>query len=210
MFENQLVSDTADLPSQNYAIATADVGDRERLKMEKALRLKVDLRLCTIAGLLCSLNLLDSGIISSASVTSMLEDLGLAEGNRYSVAILIFTIAALCFQLPATIVVRRIGPRIFFAFSTVSFGLISLVGVKPSVKIDKLKLNCGPVYSIRTHVEADDLDACFARNSHGILSISIAYKGIVLINKVRCIPRIGVAYIMLVQARSFVQREPFS
>ena len=40
-----------------------------RAEVEARLRLKVDLRLCTIAGILCSLNLLDSGIISSASVS---------------------------------------------------------------------------------------------------------------------------------------------
>lgn len=101
--------------------------DWEREKREKVLRLKVDLRLCTIAGLLCSLNLLDSGVISSASVTSMLNDLALAQGNRYSVAILIFTVTSVCFQLPATIAVRLIGPRIFFAVITFCFGLITLV-----------------------------------------------------------------------------------
>lgn len=97
-----------------------------RLEEEKRIRLKVDLRLCTIAGLLCSLNLLDSGIISSASVTSMLADLGLDQGNRYSVSILIFTVASVCFQLPATIAVRIVGPRIFFTFVTICFGLITL------------------------------------------------------------------------------------
>ena len=76
--------------------------EREMQKLlESKLRRKVDLRLCSIAGILCSLNLLDSGIISSASVTtlvsatratrcwshvlnglSMLKDLSL-EGNRY-------------------------------------------------------------------------------------------------------------------------------
>lgn len=73
--------------------------EREAQKHEESkLRRKVDLRLCSIAGILCSLNLLDSGIISSASVTtsvssptgeesvlklySMLKDLSL-EGNRY-------------------------------------------------------------------------------------------------------------------------------
>lgn len=168
MSEKQSVSDSAVLSP--YVTANGD--DQERLKMEKRLRMKVDLRLCTIGGLLCSLNLLDSGIISSASVTSMLKDLGLAEGNRYSVAILIYTVAALCFQLPATIAVRRIGPRIFFALTTVSFGLITLVGARLSVKSDDLWLNCGIVYSIHTHVEADDLDACFAWNSYGILATS--------------------------------------
>lgn len=99
----------------------------ENLIQEKKIRLKVDLRLCTIAGLLCSLNLLDSGIISSASVTSMLKDLGLDQGNRYSLSILIFTVASVCFQLPATIAVRLIGPRIFFTVITFCFGLITLV-----------------------------------------------------------------------------------
>jgi hypothetical protein len=53
------------------------------VEMERKLVRKIDLRLCTIAGILCSLNLLDSGIISSASVTSIFGDLGLGVGNRY-------------------------------------------------------------------------------------------------------------------------------
>jgi MFS family permease len=92
---------------------------------ERKLRLKVDLRLCTIAGLLCSVNLLDSDIISSASVTSMLEDLDLT-GNRYSVSIFIFTVSSIIFQLPSTILLRFIGPRLFFATITTCFGIITL------------------------------------------------------------------------------------
>ena len=95
------------------------------LLAESKLRRKVDLRLCTIAGLLCSLNLLDSGIISSASVTSMLADLDLT-GNRYSVAIFIFTVSSIVFQLPSTILVRTLGPRIYFSIVTISFGIITL------------------------------------------------------------------------------------
>ena len=90
------------------------------------LRRKIDLRLCTIAGILASLDLLDSGILSSASVTSLLSDLGL-EGNRYSVSIFIFTVSSIAFQLPATLAVRFLGPRLFFALITFSFGLITLV-----------------------------------------------------------------------------------
>lgn len=90
-----------------------------------AIRRKIDLRLCTIAGILCSLNLLDSGIISSAAVTSMPQDLGLT-GNRFSVAIFIFTVSSICAQLPATIIMRFVGPPIFFSCTTVLFGLITL------------------------------------------------------------------------------------
>ena len=103
--------------------------DVEMLNRERRVRSKADLRLCTIAGLLCSLNLLDSGIISSASVTSMPKDLGLDQGNRYSISILIFTVASVCFQLPATLAVRLVGPRIFFTGTTSCFGLITLVTI---------------------------------------------------------------------------------
>ena len=96
-------------------------------KLERLLVRKVDLRLCTIAGILCSLNLLDSGIISSASVTSIFSDLGLGVGNRYSVAILVYTVASVTFQLPATVAVRMLGPRLMFASITVAFGIITMV-----------------------------------------------------------------------------------
>lgn len=103
--------------------------------MEAQLRRKVDLRLCTIAAILCSLDLLDSGVISSASVTSMIQDLDL-RGNRFSVAIFIFTIASVTFQLPSTIAVRLFGPRVWFAGITVTFGVITLVW-----RLDDLKHN---------------------------------------------------------------------
>lgn len=122
-----MASETNSLVSKPPATSEAEqVDDSEASEKSKRLLFKVDLRLCTIAGLLCSLNLLDSGIISSASVTSMLKDLGLDHGNRYSVSILIFTVASVCFQLPATLAVRIVGPRIFFAVITFAFGLITL------------------------------------------------------------------------------------
>ncbi|KAJ5166597.1 uncharacterized protein N7482_005378, partial [Penicillium canariense] len=103
----------------------AELGD-EWAALERRVRWKVDLRLCSIAGLLCSLNLLDSGILSSAAVTSMLTDLGLDQGSRYSVSIFIFTIASVVFQLPSTLAVRFVGPRLWFASITFLFGLLTL------------------------------------------------------------------------------------
>ncbi|KAK3300649.1 major facilitator superfamily domain-containing protein [Chaetomium fimeti] len=94
--------------------------------LERRIRLKVDFRLCTIAGILCSLNLLDSGVLSSAAVTSMLSDLGLDQGNRFSVSIFIFTISSIVFQLPSTIAVRILGPRVWFTAITLAFGIITL------------------------------------------------------------------------------------
>ncbi|KAL4813336.1 major facilitator superfamily domain-containing protein [Aspergillus spinulosporus] len=93
--------------------------------LESRIRRKTDLRLCSIAGILCSLNLLDSGILASASVTTLLSDLNL-QGQRYSVSIFIFTVASIVFQLPSTVAVRYVGPRLWFASITFCFGLITL------------------------------------------------------------------------------------
>ncbi|TGJ81204.1 hypothetical protein E0Z10_g7555 [Xylaria hypoxylon] len=113
--------DTEQLEESGDGVANFEI-DNAR---ERRLRRKVDLRLCTIAGILCSLNLLDSGVISSAAVTSLPTDLGLT-GNRFSIAIFIFTISSIAFQLPSTLAVRTFGPRLWFSFITFAFGIITM------------------------------------------------------------------------------------
>jgi MFS family permease len=120
-----MASETRDVNKLPPQIVHEPTSVQEQEILEKKLRFKVDVRLCTIAGILCSLNLLDSGVISSASVTSMPEDLSLT-GSRYSVAIFIFTVSSIVFQLPSTLAVRFVGPRIWFSLITLSFGLITL------------------------------------------------------------------------------------
>ncbi|RAH46990.1 putative MFS transporter [Aspergillus brunneoviolaceus CBS 621.78] len=110
-------------PQNAFYLTEQDPEESKRL--EKQVRWKTDLRLCSIAGILCSLNLLDSGILSSASVTSMPSDLDL-HGNRYSASIFIFTVASIVCQLPSTLAVRWVGPRVWFAAITFIFGLITL------------------------------------------------------------------------------------
>lgn len=115
------VREVQDTPGRDHDI----VDDRLAAKLDRRILRKVDLRLCTIAGLLCALDLIDSGIMSSASATSMPTDLGLT-GSRYSTAIWIVTLAQVVFKLPATIVMRLVGPPVFFTFTTILFGLITL------------------------------------------------------------------------------------
>ena len=55
----------------------------------------------------------------------MINDLELY-GNKFSISIFIFTIASIAFQLPSTFAVRFFGPRIWFSFITVAFGLITM------------------------------------------------------------------------------------
>jgi len=122
---NSVANTTQNSFSPDYEEAVESI--EELAALERKLVKKIDWRLCTIAGILCSLNLLDSGIISSASVTTIFEDLGLGVGNRYSVSILVYTVASVTFQLPATLLVRYLGPRIMFGCVTVMFGIITMV-----------------------------------------------------------------------------------
>jgi len=62
-------------PRAEQTITEDEAGKEVQQHLESRLRRKVDLRLCTMAGILCSLNLLDSGIISSASVTRLVHTL---------------------------------------------------------------------------------------------------------------------------------------
>ncbi|KAG4026608.1 hypothetical protein MFRU_038g00120 [Monilinia fructicola] len=118
---------TVPTASISYEDEDPDIHGASRKALERKLVRKVDWRLCTIAGILCSLNLMDSGIISSASVADdFFTDLGLGVGNRYSVSILVYTVASVTFQLPATLCVRMYGPRLVFSLITIGFGIITM------------------------------------------------------------------------------------
>ncbi|ESZ94131.1 hypothetical protein SBOR_5485 [Sclerotinia borealis F-4128] len=123
-YNNEKIEHSAPVISQYEDL---DINGESRKSLERRLVRKVDWRLCTIAGILCSLNLMDSGIISSASVADdFFTDLGLGVGNRYSVSILVYTVASVTFQLPATLCVRMYGPRFVFSMITIGFGIVTM------------------------------------------------------------------------------------
>ena len=124
--DSEQLSPTRTADAVSGSVATIDMSKENETRLVRM----IDFRLCTIAMLLASLDLLDSNIISSASVTSMLHDLGLDIGNRFSVSIFIWTLASVAFQLPSTIVMRLVGPRVFFAVITFAFGLLTLVRLR--------------------------------------------------------------------------------
>ena len=72
---------------------------------------------------------MDGGILSSASVAGLLVDLELTEGNRYSVTIFVYTLANVAFSLPATLAVRLLGPRKYFALILLAFGILVIVSL---------------------------------------------------------------------------------
>lgn len=61
--------------------------------------------LCIVFGL----SLLDRTNISTAYIAGLSEDLDLAVGSRYSIALLVFFVGYVIFELPSTWVIRRLG-----------------------------------------------------------------------------------------------------
>lgn len=154
-----------------------DENEEGLLHEELRIRRLVDIRLCSIAGILCSLDLLDSGVISSAATTSMLTDLDLT-GNRYSVAIFIFTVSAIAFQLPATVAVRFFGPRWWFACITFAFGLITfctafvktwrqMIALRVLLGISMSGIYPGLTYLISTYYKREEQQLRFAYMQSG-------------------------------------------
>lgn len=58
----------------------------------------------------------------------MTVDLKLGIHNRYSIVTLIFFIPYVLFQPPATVIMRKIGPRIFLSAITMVWGGTMIVG----------------------------------------------------------------------------------
>ena len=50
-----------------------------------------------------------------------------ASNNGYSVTSLLFFITYTIFQIPATVIIRKLGPRIFLSAIVVLWGVIMLV-----------------------------------------------------------------------------------
>uniref|UniRef100_A0A8H7K9P8 Major facilitator superfamily (MFS) profile domain-containing protein n=1 Tax=Bionectria ochroleuca TaxID=29856 RepID=A0A8H7K9P8_BIOOC len=92
---------------------------------EKRIKRRIDRRLVTTCGVMYCISLIDRTNLSSAAIAGMNEDLMLV-GDRYSILVLLFFITYTLLQPPATIMLRRVGPRPFLAGICFSWGVVML------------------------------------------------------------------------------------
>lgn len=64
-------------------------------------RRRIDFRLLPILGIMYSISLVDRTNLGLALVAGMAEDLKLTVGNRYTVLVMIFFVAYMCFEIPS-------------------------------------------------------------------------------------------------------------
>ncbi|CAG8263201.1 unnamed protein product [Penicillium salamii] len=94
---------------------------------QKKLIRRIDIRLVITLGFLYCVSLLDRTNLGAASVAGMQGDLKMnATNNGYSITSLVFFITYTIFQIPATVIIRKIGPRLFLSGIVLFWGAVML------------------------------------------------------------------------------------
>jgi MFS family permease len=101
---------------------------KQRKQILTSCRRKVDWRLIPILGALYSISGIDRVNLSNARVAGMDEDLHFNVGDRYSIALLVFFITYFLFEMPWTLSLRWMGPKLqlnglAFCWGTVMLGM---------------------------------------------------------------------------------------
>lgn len=105
---------------QNERVEQAEQEARKRL--ETKLRHKFDARVLPIGIVVYLMAQIDRSNMSNAAVLGIKDDLDLT-GNRFNIALTIFFVAYIAFEIPANMMCKRFGPRIWIAFITFGFGV---------------------------------------------------------------------------------------
>ncbi|KAJ5699709.1 hypothetical protein N7536_002722 [Penicillium majusculum] len=94
---------------------------------QKKLIRRIDIRLVITLGFLYCVSLLDRTNLGAASVAGMQGDLDMnASNNGYSITSLLFFITYTIFQIPATVIIRKIGPRLFLSGIVLLWGAVMI------------------------------------------------------------------------------------
>ena len=94
-------------------------------EQQKKIIRRVDLRLIPTLGCMYCVSLMDRTNLGVAMVAGMGVDLKLT-GERYSLIVLLFFITYVALQPPATVVLRKLGPRMFLPAIVVIWGSVMI------------------------------------------------------------------------------------
>ncbi|EAU83959.1 hypothetical protein CC1G_09841 [Coprinopsis cinerea okayama7 len=89
--------------------------------VKKTIRM-VDWRMLPLLGLLYAVALIDRTNLGIARTAGMQEDLRLDIGERYSIASMIYFVPYILFQIPANLILRKLGARLFLTICVVGWG----------------------------------------------------------------------------------------
>ena len=105
---------------------------------------RIDMRLVLTCGFMYCVSLMDRTNTGIAVVAGMGVDLVLIDA-RYSIIVLVFFLTYTFLQPPATVILRKVGPRIFLPSITILWGItmICMAFVKTWLQMIPLRLVLG-------------------------------------------------------------------
>ncbi|KAI8686431.1 putative transporter [Fusarium keratoplasticum] len=114
-----------------------------RSPLETAIRHKFDRRILPLGIMIYLVAQIDRSNMSNAVVLGLIEDTNLT-GNRFNVALTLFFVTYILFEIPANLMCKYFGPRFWLSFITFGFGIttmcISFVKTYPALVVCRLLL----------------------------------------------------------------------
>ncbi len=65
--------------------------------------------------------------IANANVFGMSKELNLLKGNRYNIALVIFFVPYVLFEIPSNILLKKVKPRVWLSICMFGFGLVTML-----------------------------------------------------------------------------------
>lgn len=93
---------------------------------QKKIIWRIDVRLILTLGFMYCASLMDRTNLGIAAVAGMARDLELTVGARYSIITLVFFFTYVLLQPPATVVLRKLGPKLFLPGTCLAWGILTL------------------------------------------------------------------------------------
>ena len=120
--KHDLSEDSTDKSSSSEDKTSCDIESADR-KAEKRLLWKCDTHVLPMISILYMLAFLDRINIGNARIQGMEKDLRM-KGNDYNIALLVFFIPYIFFEVPSNIVIRKIAPSTWLSFIMVCWGTV--------------------------------------------------------------------------------------
>jgi MFS family permease len=117
--------ETEDTALEKNDIERVDIPDAAQLEIEKKLRHKFDRRVLPIGIIIYLMAQIDRSNMSNAIVLGLRKDADLT-GNRFNIALSLFFVTYIIFELPANMMCKRFGPRVWLSFITFGFGIVTI------------------------------------------------------------------------------------
>ncbi|KAI8653715.1 MFS domain-containing protein [Fusarium sp. Ph1] len=118
--------DNIDMSKEEVERAETGGNEQQDAQFEKRVLRKVDWRLLPILGCLYTIALVDRSNVAVARISGMDEDLGLDQGSRASISLMVFFIGYIIFEIPSNAFIHKLGAANWLAFLAVAWGLASL------------------------------------------------------------------------------------